>query len=421
MKKLFALVDGNCFYASCERIFNPKYKGRPLVVLSNNDGCAVTRTDEAKQLWVKMWDPYFKIRNEFWDRVICKSSNYMLYWEISRRFHYLVGLYASWQEIYSIDESFLDFSMVPDVSHTSAQIYARCKRDLWLPVCVWVWSTKTRAKFANFLAKKNSHFRGRCNLEEMEKEEVEKFMRVYDVWEVWWVWRRNKDRLNALGIYSIYDLQQAQPQTMRSIFSVVMEKTVRELNGESCLELEEIGDKKKQIMTSRSFGKHVDTIAWLQSAITYFCMRGWEKLRKQESRAWSITVFVQSNRFRQDHKQYNNSYTLWFPVPTEDSGLLIKAAIQGLKHIFLPWIQYKKAWILLSNLESWIFEQVTLFWESTDPGRKKLMETLDRLNGKYGKDTMWFASRGNNEDWVMKCDNKSPDYLHNWKNVPVCR
>lgn len=420
MKKLFALVDANSFYASCERIFDPKLIWKPVVVLSNNDGCAVARTQEAKDLWVKMWTPYFKIKEEFWDAVIAKSSHYQLYWEISNRFHTIVWWYASGQEIYSIDESFLDFTFVPDVKHTMAQIYARCKRDLSLPVCVWVWSTKTRAKLANHIAKKNPEFFGRCDLESLPHETVKKYMRLYDVWDVWWIWRKNKDRLEAMWIYSIYDLQQSNPFTMKSLFSVVMAKTVRELNWESCLELEEISEDKQQIMCSRSFWEMISELDELIESITLHATRAWEKLRQQDSRAGSISVFVQSNRHRKDLIQYWRQYTYTFSVPTNDTKDLIQWAIEWLRMIYLPWIMYKKSGILLSNLESWDFEQVTLFWEQSNPKRKKLMETLDRLNSKHWKQSVFFASQWIKNSWDMRCNNKSPSYLHKITDVPTC-
>lgn len=420
MKKLFALVDWNCFYASCERIFDPTLKWKALVVLSNNDGCAVTRTDEAKALWVKMWAPYYQLVQEYGDKLICKSSNYTLYWEISHRFHTLLWWYASWQEIYSIDESFLDFTYVKDVEHTSKQIYARCRRDLSLPVCVWVWSTKTRAKLANHLAKKNPEFNGRCNLETLPIERQIQFMRMYDIWDVWWIGRRNKDRLNAMWIYSIYDLQQADHRVLKSLFSVVMAKTVLELNWESCIDLEEIQDEKKQIMTSRSFGDMVEEIDDLKEALTYFCTRWWEKLRKQGSRASTLSVFIKSNKYREDLSQYWQSFSVTFPVPTDNTFELINGAFIWLEKIFRKWIKYKKAWILLWWLESWEFQQVTLFWEQSDPSKKKLMETLDRLNSKHWSGTMMFASQWFNNKWWMRCDNKSPMYLHRWNSVPEC-
>lgn len=420
MKKLFALVDANCFYASCERIFDPSLKWKPLVVLSNNDGCAVTRSDEAKSLWVKMGEPYFELKKRYGDKLICKSSNYTLYWEISRRFHNILSWYACWQEIYSIDESFLDFTYIKDVSHISSQIYARCKRDLWLPVCVWVGSTKTRAKLANHIAKKNKKFNGRCNFESLTSSEQIFYMRLYDVGDVWWVWRRNKDRLNSMGIYSIYDLYLADAVVLKSIFSVVMAKIILELNWESCLELEEVQEDKKQIMTSRSFWEMVEEIKDLEEAITYFCSRWWEKLRKQGSKASTISVFIQSNRFRTDLVQYWQSYVVNFPQPTDDTALLIKWAVFWLSNIFRKWIRYKKAWILLSWLDSSNFEQMNLFWEQVDPWRKILMETLDRLNSKYWTWTMKFASQWTRNNWWMKCENKSPKYLHSWEWVPIC-
>lgn len=414
---MIALIDANNFYVSCERVFNPSLEWRPVVVLSNNDGCAVSRSQEAKDLWVKMWLPYFEIKR-LYPSVIGLSSNYTLYGEMSGRFHRLIGRYGCGQEVYSIDESFLDFTYVPDIAHTSAQIYARCKRDLGLPVCVGVWSTKTRAKFANHIAKKNPEYRGRCNLEALGGE-VERFMRMYDVEEVWGIGRRNKDRLNAIGIYSVYDLMMSDPIDMREIFSVVMAKTIRELRGESCLELEEVAEDKQQIMTSRSFWDMVTELSDLESAVTTFVSKWAMKLRKQGSRAGSLVVFVRSNRFREDLDQYSGVRTITFPFPTDDTRDLVKWALAGLRQVFKKGVQYKKAGVLLTNLEHWEGVQMDMFGEYQNPKRKRLMETMDRFNAN-NKHLLYYWSEWTSKAWAMRSERRSPYYLHRLSDVPVC-
>jgi len=420
MKKMFALVDANCFYVSCERIFNPKLKNKPVIVLSNNDGCAVARSQEAKQMWVGMWEPYFKIKKKFWNDVIAQSSNYMLYGEISKRFHALASEYTQSQEIYSIDESFLDFTCTPSPDITAREIYHRCERDIWLPVCVWVWSTKTRAKLANHLAKKEKWFSGVCNLENIPHKQLQEIFARYDVWDLWWVWYGNALKLNELWIYSLLDLYMADPIGVRKHTSVIMEKTIRELQWESCLEIEEIGNKKKQIMTSRSFGKMLDSISELSEAVTYFATKWWEKLRQQKSRAGSLSVSIKSNRHREDLNQYNKSYTVVFPVPTDDSMTLIKWALFALSQIYKSGISYKKAGVRLWCLESGSFEKMNLFWDEVSSRKKNLMSTLDSLNKRFWRGTTLFASEWFSKTWAMNCDNRSPLYLHDWNDIPRC-
>ena len=417
---MFALVDANSFYASCERIFNPYLKWKPVVVLSNNDWCVVARSKEAKQIWVAMCTPYFKVKKEFWDKVIAQSSNYMLYGEISRRFHKLLSDYTLHQEVYSIDESFLDFTDVDDALSTSREIHFRCQRDLWLPVCVWVWNTKTRAKLANHLAKKEKYFDWVCNLEDIPVDKCKEIFSKYDVWDLWWVWYGNAVILNQLGIYSLLDLYNADPIEIRKNSSVVLEKTVRELRWESCLEIEEVRPSKKQVMTSRSFWEMTKDIHVLSEAVTHFATRGWEKLRSQGLRAGTVSVFIKSNKYRDDLHQYWNSYLVTLPVPTDDTMVIIKAALFALKKIYIPDIYYKKAGVRLWSIESGSFEKLNLFWDGVSWKSKKLMKTLDDINKNFWKGTTLFASEGFSKSWAMKSDNRSPLYLHDWKDVPVC-
>lgn len=417
MPLLFALVDANNFYVSCERVFDPFLERKPLVVLSNNDGCAISRSEEAKKIGVKMWMPYFKIVTEFGEKIIAKSSNYALYGEMSRRFHLLLSFYASHQEIYSIDESFLDFSAHPRPEHAASQIYARCLRDLWLPVCVGTWSTKTRAKFANMLAKKESEYCGRCHLENIQKSKLEHIFRHYSVWEVWWIGKNHREHLEKLQIRTIYDLYRADPLYIRNEFSIVMEKTVRELQWESCLELEEVENDRKMIMTSRSFGHMITKKADLSEALISFVTLWAEKLRMQGSQASSITISIQSNKYRQDLPQYTVSTTLIFLDPTDDTGVFIQWVQEWLEKIYHEGIYYKKAGVLIHQIEP-KNGQLSLRMEVQNDKRKSLMKTLDRMNQLYGRSKIFFAWQGIAQNWKLLSEKRSPSYLHKWEDVP---
>lgn len=416
-KQLYALVDANNFYVSCERLFNPNLENKPVIVLSNNDGCAVSRSQEAKDLWVKMGAPYFMIQKIFGKQVIALSSNYTLYGEMSSRFHRLVWKFWSRQEVYSIDESFIDVMEVRNIKWQMAQIYLHCKRDLGLPVCVGVWASKTLAKFANHIAKKNPEFKGRCNFEDFSQAEKNFWMKKYGVEDIWGIGKQMTDKLKALGIMTVYDFAHYDPMEMRMRFSIVYSKMVMELNGESCLEIEEIQEKKKQIVTSRSFWDMVTEIEDLSSAISYFAQKWAEKLRKQWSKANSAIVFIRSNKFREDLDQFWVSKTITFPFPTNDTTIIIPHCIKALKDIFKSGIYYKKAGVIFSDFENGNNGQMDLFGESNNPQKEKLMNVVDRINEK-NKNLIFFGTSGLNKNWGMRNEMKSPNYLHDIKQVP---
>lgn len=290
---VFALVDVNNFYASCEKVFDPTLAGRPVVVLSNNDGCVVARSAEAKAMGVPMGVPWFKIRATF-ERAggVAMSSNYALYADMSARVMALLGSMAPDQEIYSIDESFLDLTGLPDPVAIGRQIRQEVLRHTGLVVCVGIGSSKTLAKLANHVAKKAMIDRsGVCELRDMAPADLECLLRRIDVGEVWGIGRRHVESLARYGIHSAWDLRQADPETLRRRFSVVMERTVRELRGISCLRLEEITPAKQQIISSRSFGAPVRSMGELQEAVLLYLSRAAEKLRHQrrmgERNAWA--------------------------------------------------------------------------------------------------------------------------------------
>lgn len=420
MVRSIALVDVNNFYVSCERVFDPRLEGRPMVVLSNNDGCAVARSNEVKALGVKMGTPWFQMQDLARQHgIVAYSSNYTLYAEMSNRVMTILGQFSPDQEIYSIDESFLDLTGIPgDLIQYGQQIRQRIRKWTGLPVCAGIGPTKTLAKLANHIAKTNPEFQGVCNLNAMTPAELESWCARIPVNEVWGVGRRITERLLPLGIDTVLALRRASPEYIRSQFSVVMEKTVRELNGVVCLELEDDAEPKKEIMSSRSFGCYVVRLEELEEAVSTYMARAAEKLRRQGSVASGVQVYIRTNPHRLDKPQYSQGTTLSLAVPTDDTRILTQAAIQGLKHIYRPGYEYQKAGVMLSELQPKSVLQADLFAAPVTSGNAKLMGVLDAINRKMGKRSLRLASDGISQAWQMRSGNKSPAYTTRWDELP---
>lgn len=416
-----ALIDGNNFYVSCERVFNPKLINKPVVVLSNNDGCAVARSNEVKALGVGMGAPWFKFKDLAKQHgIIALSSNYALYANMSNRFMAILRQFSPDQEIYSIDESFLDLTgfQSRDLIAYGQEMRQRVLKWTGLPVCVGIGSTKTLAKLANHCAKKRPSFDGVCNFNRIEDTTLNQILSEIDVGEVWGVGRKLAPKLNALGINTVLDLKQADPERLRQLFSVVMEKTIRELNGTVCIELEEIAPPKKQIVSSRSFGQPVRDYNSLVESITLYISRAAEKLRKQHSFAGSVYVYIRTSPFKEKDPFYSNGLTIPIPTPTDDTRQLVNVALWGLKRIYKPNFNYAKAGVMLSELVPAEGVQTDLF--STGNVTKKssnLMGVMDAINNKMGKESIKLASEGFKRPWKMKQENKSPSYTTNWDDL----
>ena len=418
MKRAIALVDVNNFYVSCERVFNPKLNNKPVVVLSNNDGCAISRSNEAKALGIKMGEPWFKCQ-ELAQRYGIEglSSNYALYADMSNRVMTIIGQYAPTQEVYSIDESFLDLTGIPQ-NHASTARDMRSKIKQWtgLPVCVGIGQSKTLAKLANHVAKKRPEYEGVCNFNELKETALNELMASIEVGEIWGVGRRLSVRLQTLGIKTALDLKKANPEFLRQQFSVVMEKTNRELNGIVCLELEDIAPNKKEIMSSRSFGYKVRDLQSLKEAVTLYTSSAAEKLRKQSSVAGAIRVYIRTSPFG-DGAKYANSLTISLPSPTDDSIQLIKVALWALKHIYKQGYDYQKAGLILTDISPSNDEQKDLFGITTITKSSKLMTVIDAINQKMGKSTLRVASQGFSESWKMRQQRKSKSYTSKWSEL----
>jgi len=418
-----ALIDVNNFYVSCERVFNPQLVGKPVVVLSNNDGCAVARSNEVKALGVGMGAPWFKFKDMAKQHdIIALSSNYALYADMSNRVMSILREYSPNQEVYSIDESFLDLTGFKkrDLIQYAQDMRQRILQWTGLPVCVGIGATKTLAKLANHCAKKRPQLNGVCNFNTMTTHDLDQLLSEIEVGEIWGVGRKLAPKLAALGYQSALDLKQASPEALRQQFSVVMEKTIRELNGTVCIELEEISPPKKQLLSSRSFGHPVRDYNSLAESITLYMSRAAEKLRRQQSFAGSAYVYIRTSPFKPDDPFYSNGLTIPLPTPTDDTRQLVNMVLWGLKQIYRPNYNYAKAGVMLSELVPAQGVQTDLFSQMQSTLKSDaLMATIDQINRKMGKDAIKLASEGNRQPWKMKQENKSPSYTTSWEGVPV--
>ncbi|MDP2152220.1 MAG: Y-family DNA polymerase [Methylotenera sp.] len=416
-----ALVDVNNFYVSCERVFNPKLNGRPVVVLSNNDGCAVARSNEVKALGISMGVPWFKMKDlAKQNGIIALSSNYALYADMSNRVMSILREFSPDQEVYSIDESFLDLTgfQSRDLIRYGQDMKSRIMQWTGLPVCVGIGATKTLAKLANHCAKKRKVFRGVCNFNTMAQGELDQLLSEIPVGEIWGVGGKLAPKLEALGFKSVYDLKHANQKIMRREFSVVMEKTIRELNGDVCIELEEAPTAKKQILSSRSFGQPVRDYNSLAESISLYISRAAEKLRRQKSLAGSVHVYIRTSPFKPDDPFYSNGMTVSLPSPLDDSRQLANVALWALKQLYRPNYNYAKAGVMLSELVPAGNAQMDMFSKiETSAKSAELMKTIDSINRKMGKDSIKLASEGFKKPWKMRQENKSPAYTTDWQHI----
>jgi DNA polymerase V len=432
---MYALVDGNNFYVSCERVFRPSLNGRPVVVLSNNDGCAIARSNEAKALGIAMGAPWFQIKHLAEDAgLVALSANFALYGDMSDRMMSLAAGLGPAQEIYSIDESFIDLSGVKgDLVERSHKIRARILQWVGIPCGIGIGPTKTLAKLANHIAKTAERKPGVypdklaqvCNLASLAKSECEAVFAATAVNEVWGVGRQISKQLQAGGIHTVLDLMKLDPATVRSKWSVVLERTVRELQGTPCIDLEHTPAAKKEIACTRSFGRPITECHHLAEAVTEFASRAAEKVRKQHSQAGQVLVYVRTSPFRKD-LQYSRSMVTPLRRPSADTACIVKAALQGLNHIFKPGFNYAKAGVMLLDLQPDTNQQAELDLEDGDAeeDRTRLMTAMDTLNHRFGKGTVLTASSGLDgvrREWSMKQLRRTPAYTTRWDDMPVAR
>lgn len=416
----FALVDCNNFYASVERVFNPKLEGKPVVVLSNNDGVIIARSNEAKALGIKMATPIFKVQDIIDHyHVHVFSSNYVLYGDMSHRVISILRDSAPEVEIYSVDEAFLKLDgLQEDFSKFGSSIRDKVKKWTGIPISVGIAQTKTLAKVANELAKKNPQYQGVLDLSGLCEEIIDKYLEQLDISDVWGIGRRLSPMLRIHGIKTARDLKYASDQWIRKCINVLGLKTVHELRGIPCINLEENPAPKKSIASTRSFGRPVLSLTELKQAVALYCTIASEKLREGRQVASAIQVFIHTNFHRQDQAQYSNSAATMFPQPTSHTPTMIKSAHKLLEQLYKPGYKYKKAGIILTKLMPKDQIQLDLFNEhKSNPRNDRIMQTLDKVNAKHGRNTLSLAALGITKPWKMRQLRKSKRFTTNWQEV----
>ena len=414
-KKVFALIDCNAFYVSCERVFNPKLNNKPVVALSNNDGCIIARSKEAKALGIKMGVPLFKVKDIVErENVIVFSSNYTLYADMSRRVMNIISEFTPSIEVYSIDEAFIELTNM-NVDYES---YARHMRKVILqytgiPVSIGIASTKTLTKVANHIAKDDESLEGVCSL--IQHENLDQVLEDTNVADVWGVGRRLSKKLIANGIFNAKLLKNCEDAWVRKMMSVNGLKTVSELREISCLDLEETSATRKSCCTTRSFGKPLINLEDIEQAVTTFARRATERIRGENLIASTVSVFLRTNPFDRN-RYYSNSSTTTLSYPTYDTVQIVKTALQLTKIIFRENYKYKKAGVLLSGFYEKGTETKDLFSEARYRS-PKLMSAVDQINERYGSDTIQIATECQMGKWKQKRKNCTQSYTTQLDNV----
>ena len=416
---MFALIDANNFYASCERLFRPDLHGTPIVVLSNNDGCVVARSNEAKALGIGMGVPYYQVKQLCQrHRVKVFSSNYTLYGDLSQRVMSTIEQHCPDIEVYSIDEAFLNLKHVPpnQVMTLCEQIHATVKKHIGIPVSIGIAPTKTLAKLANHVAK-------RCLkvpvFDAREHGVQIRWLHKVAVGDIWGIGRRWEKKLNDQGIRLAIDLCRANPKVLRRQFNVVLERTLRELNGTSCYDLE-VNQPKKNIVSSKSFGRAQVDFNSIAAALSQYCARATQKLRAQHGTAGHISVFLRTNPFRQQTPQYQNSVGLHLHTPTDDTRSIIAIARRCLKAIYKPDYEYHKTGIMLSDIQPKGQQQLDLLNSAPHcyhSNSDTMMQLMDNINQKWGNNTLQIAAQGFKKKWQMQSNFRSPRYTTCWHEL----
>lgn len=425
---MYALVDCNNFYVSCERVFDPSLKNVPVVVLSNNDGCVIARSPEAKALGIGMAEPAFKRQDFFrYHGVKVFSSNYALYGDMSRRVMDTLSRFATEMEVYSIDEAFLRLTPVAGktLSDLAQDIRQTVHQWTGIPVSVGIAPTKTLAKLANHWAKKHPELEGVFDLSMHPNPEA--VLAATDVSGIWGVGRKHTEMLRRHGITSALSLRDAPDVFIQKRMTIKGLMTAKELRGIPCIALEDAPPPNKAIMSSRSFGTPVNSLDHMQEAVAAYTTRVAEKLRRQGSVTSCISVFIKTNRHKPQDPQYSASRVFQFPVATSHTPTLLKAADKLLCDIFKSGYRYVKAGVMVSGLEQADSRQLSLFTLPPDPlvaenpENNKLMSALDGINAKWGRDTVQYAASGIDRPWKMQQKYKSPSYTTSWDELPVIK
>jgi DNA polymerase V len=435
---MYALVDGNNFYVSCERVFRPSLNSRPVVVLSNNDGCAIARSNEAKDLGIRMGAPWFQIGHlEHSAGLVALSANFTLYGDMSDRMMSLAAGLGPTQEIYSIDESFIGLHGVRgDLVQRARRVRERILQWTGIPTCIGIAPTKTLAKLANHIAKTAERKPGSypqelaqvCSLAALPAQDLDDVLQATAVDEVWGVGPRIAKQLNEGGICTVLDLVRMDPATIRRGWNVTLEKTVRELQGQPCVELDDAPGPKQQIACTRSFGQPIHDLTPMIEAVSEFAARAAEKLRKQNSLARELLVFMHTSPHRSG-PQCSRSVVVPLRRPTDDTLTLTKAAVDGMRRMYQPGYDFIKAGVMLLELQPAGVLQHELALEPTEDeeptrDRSRLMAAVDAINGRFGKGTVHSGATGKTgpqRTWVMKQERRTPQYTTRLEDVPVVR
>ena len=409
MNRVFSLIDCNNFYASCERVFNPSLVAKPIVVLSNNDGCIVARSNEAKKLGIPMGAPFFKYKKLIEaNRVNVFSSNYQFYGDMSQRVMESIKMMTQNVEVYSIDEAFVTFHETNryNIIQKAEEMRSNIYQWTGIPTSFGIAPTKVLSKVANKLAKKYSSTGvfDLCN-----KRKQEDILKELDVKDIWGISNRLGERLYTMSLKNALDLRDAEPSLIRKSFGVVVERLVYELRGISCLDLEDV-KPRKNIMSSKSFGMPLQKLHDIEEALSTYIGIACEKMRNQESRAQGICVFLKTNSFNKKNKQYHNAIKIIFDNPLSDTGALIKEGKRGIRSIFREGYYYHKCGVILIDLISDKFSQSHLFINPNFSKQDRRMEALDEINKSFGKNTLFYAAQGIDQKWKMRCDKRSSHY-----------
>lgn len=421
--QLFAIVDCNNFYVSCERIFNPKLKQKPVVVLSNNDGCVVARSNEAKALDIPMGIPFFKVKHLIRQQgLVALSSNYALYGDLSERVMNIIADDHPQIEIYSIDEAFIDFTgtSVSEAIKQAQKLKTKVQQWVGIPISIGIAATKTLAKVANKKAKKEKQHQGVFHLGADKADEI---LQRTSVGDIWGIGRKINAYLGQHGVYKASEFTALPPHFVRKKLKVTGYRTYLELKGFSCIALDNSPSPKKSICSSRSFGEMLTEYTDLRDAVTTFCMRAAGKLKQQDGHASVVQVFIKTNRFRQDQKQYFNTHGICLPEATQDQSVLIKAAHECLNFIFRKGYAYKKAGVILSGIQQGGQIQLHLFNSANasqeSAKQQKLQKTMEQINQKYRKNTLIYGGQlpAKNKADMSKSEHRSPNYVGKWEDL----
>lgn len=425
MQKLTGLLDCNNFYVSCERVFRPDLHHRPVAVLSNNDGCIIARSNEVKAMGVEMGAPFFKVKALLASHnTAIFSTNFSLYGDMSLRVMSILESLAPQVEIYSIDEAFIDFTGVPNPKELALHIREQILKQVGIPTCVGVSLTKTLAKVANRVAKKTPSLQGVCVLS--EETVIDRVLDKMNPGDVWGIGRKSAEKLNSSSVQTALQLKKANPKWVRKYFSVVGERIVMELNGISCIQMDDIDEPRKSMQVTRSFSGGITDYEELREKVSCFATRICEKMRHQGLATKNIGVYIRTNKFSPDAPQYRNSGVCQLPFATNDDYTIIKACARILESLYKPGFSYHKAGVTVHDLTEFNPTgpvQLNLFeeQETINPKVNDLMKVMDSLNHKYGKGTLKMAACGVKKENVMQVKQqlKSPAYTTKWEDLPV--